>query len=109
MERSTPPSRPRLSLEERETLIRWSAADKAVIIDTADASVIRKLDRLCKKYPDVYACTRTDDVYKAKRYSLTDWKYISFSFPRSAAQIEAARKGAFKPRKAAALADNLQA
>lgn len=104
MTRSTPPTR--LSLEERETLIRWCAADKAVVIDTADAAVIRKLDRLCQKYPDTYACTRTDDVYKAKRYSLTDAKFVNFSFPRSAAQIEAARKGAFKPRKQATAASS---
>lgn len=75
------------------------------MIDTADASVIRKLDRLCQKHPDTYACTRVDDVYKAKRYSLTDAKFINFSFPRSAAQIEAARKGAFKPRKSTTAAD----
>lgn len=92
MTRNTPPSR--LSLEERETLIRWNAADKAVVIDTADASIIRKLDRLCQKYPDVYACTRVDDVYKAKRYSLTDWKYIRFAWPASEAYREACRKKA---------------
>lgn len=89
MVRSTPPSR--LSLEERETLIRWSAADKAVVIDTADASIIRKLDKLCKKYPDVYACTRVDDVYKAKRYSLTDCHYIKFANPPSEAFREMCR------------------
>lgn len=89
MTRSTPPSR--LSLEERETLIRWCAADKAVVIDTADAAVIRKLDRLCQKYPDTYACTRTDDVYKAKRYSLTDCHYIKFANPPSEARKAAGR------------------
>lgn len=87
MTRSTPPSR--LTLEERETLIRWNAADKAVVIDTADASVIRKLDRLCKKYPETYVCTRVDDVYKAKRYSLTDCGYIRFAWPPSEAQVKA--------------------
>lgn len=92
MTRNTPPSRPRLSLEERETLIRWCAADKAVVIDTADAAVIRKLDRLCQKYPETYACTRTDDVYKAKRYSLTDCRFIRFGWPASEAMRERGRR-----------------
>lgn len=85
-----PPSR--LHLEERETLIRWNAANKAVVIDTADAAVIRKLDRFCKKYPETYACTRVDDVYKAKRYSLTDCGYIRFAWPPSEAYREFRRK-----------------
>ena len=98
MTRSTPPSR--LSLEERETLIRWNAADKVVVIDTADAAVIRKLDRLCQKYPDTYACTRVDDVYKAKRYSLTDCGYIRFGFPLSEVSREAHRQAITKAQAA---------
>ena len=52
----------KLSLEERETVIRWNAAEKAVVIDTADASVICKLDKLCQSHPETYACTRVDDI-----------------------------------------------
>lgn len=83
-----------LTNEDRETLIRWNAAHKTVVIDSADAAVIRKLDRFCKKYPDVYACTRVDDVYKAKRYRLTDYHYIRFAWPASEAARDAARKRA---------------
>ena len=64
------------------------------MIDTADATVIRKLDRLCQKYPETYACTRVDDVYKAKRYSLTDCRFIRFGWPASEAVRDAARKRA---------------
>ena len=91
----------RLTNEERETLIRWSAADKRVIIDSADPVVIRKLDKLCEKYPDAYTCVSVDDVYKAKRYSLTDCHYIKFANPPSEARREACRKNSansqFKP------------
>lgn len=75
-----------LTNEDRETLIRWNAAHKTVVIDSADPAVIRKLDRLCKKYPETYTCTRVNDVYKAKRYSLTDCRFIRFANPPSEAQ-----------------------
>lgn len=84
----------RLTNEERETLIRWNAADKRVIIDSADPVVIRKLDKLCEKYPDAYTCVSVDDVYKAKRYSLTDCRFIRFGWPASEAVRNAARKRA---------------
>lgn len=83
-----------MTREERETLIRWSAADKTVTIDSADAAVIRKLDKLCAEHPEVYSVTRADEVYKAKRYSLTDARYIRFGKPASEAMREACRKKA---------------
>ena len=75
-----------LSLSERETLIRCSMADKAVIIDTVEPAVIRKLDALAAEFPEVYTCTRTDEAYGAKRYTLSDKRYIRFAKPASEAQ-----------------------
>ena len=72
-----------LGREERETLIRWNMAEKSVVIDTADPAVIRRLDKLAADHPHVYACTRTDETYGAKRYTLCDKRYVRFGKPVS--------------------------
>ena len=72
-----------LSREERETLIRWNMAEKSVVIDTADPAVIRRLDKLAADHPQVYACTRSDETYGAKRYTLCDKRYVRFGKPVS--------------------------
>ena len=72
-----------LSREERETLIRWNMAEKSVVIDTADPAVIRRLDKLAVVHPQVYACTRSDETYGAKRYTLCDKRYVRFGKPVS--------------------------
>ena len=72
-----------LSREERETLIRWNMAEKSVVIDTADPAVIRRLDKLVADHPQVYACTRSDETYGAKRYTLCDKRYVRFGKPVS--------------------------
>ena len=72
-----------LSREERETLIRWNMAEKSVIIDTADPAVLRRLDKLAVDHPQVYACTRSDETYGAKRYTLCDKRYVRFGKPVS--------------------------
>ena len=72
-----------LSREERETLIRWNMAEKSVIIDTADPAVIRRLDKLASDHPQVYACSRSDETYGAKRYTLCDKRYVRFGKPVS--------------------------
>ena len=72
-----------LGREERETLIRWNMAEKSVIIDTADPAVLRRLDKLAADHPQVYACTRSDETYGAKRYTLCDKRYVRFGKPVS--------------------------
>ena len=72
-----------LSREKRETLIRWNMAEKSVVIDTADPAVIRRLDKLAADHPQVYACTRSDETYGAKRYTLCDKRYVRFGKPVS--------------------------
>jgi len=73
-----------------ESTVNWCATDPNATIDTADPSMIRKLDRLVEQYPDVYKCTRVDSTCLAKRYSVPK-RFIRFSKPTSAAQREAAR------------------
>ena len=87
-----------LTLSERETLIRWSMEDKAVIIDTAEPAVIRKLDTLAAEFPEVYTCTRADEAYGAKRYTLSDKRYVRFAKPASEARREANRRNGAENR-----------
>ena len=80
----------RLAREEMESTVNWCATDPNATIDTADPSMIRKLDRLVEQYPDVYKCTRVDSTCHAKMYSLPV-RFIRFRKPVSTAQREAAR------------------
>lgn len=81
----------KLTKDEQETVIGWSAADSTATIDTADPAMIRRLDRLVEEYPEVYACTRVDHVCGDKRYTVPA-RFIKFGKPASAARREAARR-----------------
>lgn len=78
-----------LSMEERETHIRWDAVEKIAHIFTADPVSIRKLDKLVDGYPETYKLVK-DDNYGGKSYEV-DSKYIRFGKPASEAQKEAGR------------------
>ena len=88
-----------LTNEERETTINFNAAERIATVDTADPVWIRKLDKLCEAYPDIYKCTSFDEKYNAKMYSIADKKYIGFKKPASEARREASRRAAEKARK----------
>ena len=87
-----------LTREEMETTCNWCAADSTATIDTADPSMIRKLDRLVEQYPDVYKITRVDQTCLAKMYSIPA-RFIRFGKPASAARQEASRRNAILARK----------
>ena len=95
-----------LTNEERETLIRWSVADKTVHIDSADPTVIRKLDKLCASHPETYACTANDEAFKAKQYTVADARYVRFGKPASEARREVGRRRAAQMRFEATAASN---
>ena len=86
-----------LTREEQETTINWCAADSTANIDTADPSMIRKLDRLVEEYPGIYKCTRVDTTCLAKMYSVPA-RFIRFGKPASAARQEASRRNAILAR-----------
>ena len=88
----------KLCKEEQETTVNWCAADDTATIDTADPTMIRKLDRLVEQYPDVYTCTRVDQTCLAKMYSIPA-RFIRFGKPASAARQEASRRNAILARK----------
>ena len=88
-----------LTNEERETHIMWNAATKTATIDTADPTVIRKLDKLAAEYPEAYRVTRTDNLYGTKWYEV-DTRYIRFGKPASEARRAANRRAAQAARQA---------
>ena len=71
----------KLSREEREVTINWDMKDRIARIDSANPTVIKKLDKLCAACPDTYSCVREDKDFGAKEY-IVPAKYISFRKPR---------------------------
>lgn len=86
---------------EQETIIRWDAEERIAHIDTAQASMISKLDRLVAAFPDTYKCVFVDKLYQAKKYEVPA-SFIRFGKPASEAQKAAGRERAKAlPRKSA--------
>jgi len=83
------------SKAEQETHISWDAESKTASIYSAHPATIRKLDTLCRDYPEEYRCVWADSKYTAKKYE-TGAKYISFRKPASRKQKEAALKNLAK-------------
>ena len=93
----------RPSRAEQEVHIWWDAADPTAHVYTASNAIMRKLDKLCTDYPEVFKCTRTDTVSGetiSKEYYF-DAKYIRFAKPASAKQKEAALKNLGRTEKPA--------
>lgn len=80
-----------LTNEERETTINWSIANRTASIDTADPTVIRKLDKLTQEHPETYKCVKVDEPFKTKMYEVSS-RYIRFGKPPTEAQREANRR-----------------
>lgn len=84
---------------ERETIIKFNAAEAEVDVYTADPVYIRKLDKLCESNPDSYKCYQRDD--ESACYTVSSKKLIRFATPvtskmtdeQKAAAAERLRKG----------------
>ena len=81
----------KLTKDEQETTVNWCAADSTATINTADPSIIRKLDRLAEEYPGVYTCTHVDQTCFARAYTVPA-RFIRFGKPASEARKEASRR-----------------
>lgn len=64
---------------EKETIVNYNAAEKTASIYTADQNVMRKLDALVKKYPDIYKVVEQDSY--SKTYTCPK-KLVSFRSPK---------------------------
>lgn len=65
--------------EERETYFNYSDDNNTLYIYTCNKVLQKKLDNLCKKFPDTYKCVRQDK--NSKSYE-TDKKLISIRAPK---------------------------
>jgi len=79
-----------ISRAEQETIIRWDAEENIAHIDTANPSMILRLDRLAAAFPDTYTLVSEDKSYHAKKYRVPA-SFIRFGRPASEAVRAASR------------------
>ncbi len=81
----------KLTREEQETIINFSAADKIATLYTRDPAVMRKVDALVTDYPDTFKCIGETDIDKT--YEMPK-SVVTYRKPRnlSKEQREAARE-----------------
>lgn len=76
---------------EQETSILWNEEDKTANVYTASPVTMRKLDKMCERFPDDYKCVWVDADGGAKKYRIAP-KLVSFRPPVSEAVKERGRK-----------------
>lgn len=69
-----------LTKYERETVINFNAGEKNAVIYTRDPAVIRQMDALVERFPDLYKQTGQTDLDK------------TYSFPKSCVSYRKPRK-----------------
>lgn len=69
----------RLTRWEMETTINYNADEKTAVLYTRDKAVMRRLDRMVEKCPDMYKCIRETDIDKTYEFPK---HLISFRVPR---------------------------
>lgn len=67
-----------LSRYEQETVINYNNEESFASVYTRDPVIIRKLDKLCDKYPDAYKLVCEDDISKTYEFSK---KLVRFGAP----------------------------
>ena len=81
----------RLTRYEQETVINFNAREQIATVCTKDKAVMRKLDKIVRKFPEIYkqmGSSKTDKIYSMPK------AYISYRKPRklSEEQRERARE-----------------
>lgn len=72
----------KLTKYEQETIVLSNAAEQTSTIYTSDPNMIRKLDKLVTRFPEVYKVTKQDDI--SKTYECASKKYTNcFRGPRN--------------------------
>ena len=69
-----------ISKFEQETIVNFNAGEKTASIYTADPWIMKKLDKLCKTYPNSYKLVSQDSY--SKTYEVESKKLIQFRSPR---------------------------
>lgn len=81
---------------EKETIINFNDEEKDAIVYTCNRAMMVKMDRLCKKHPDIFRLDRQDEF--SKTYSFPK-KYASIRNPRIMSEEQKAKvRERFKSR-----------
>lgn len=65
----------KLSKYEQETIINFNAGDRNATLYTRDRKVMREMDELVSKYPDIYHLDSQTDIDKTYSFSKSCVKY----------------------------------
>ena len=82
-----------LTKVERETIINYSEDTNQADIYTCSLQVMRKLDKLCEKYPDTYRCVSRDEYSATYECPICR---VKFANPVSEKQRQANSKHGYK-------------
>ena len=75
----------KLSKYEQETIINFNAGERNATLYTRDRKVMRELDELVGKYPDIYHLDSQTDIDKTYSFSKTCVKYRK---PRTLSEVQ---------------------
>ncbi len=69
-----------LTKYEQVTIINFNAGEQEAVVYTRDKTVMRRLDKLSKDYPDIYRIVESDEL--SKTYSMPKL-CVSYRKPRA--------------------------
>ena len=87
---------------EKETIVNYNEEEPHAEVYTRSALVMRKLDKLCERFPDTYTCIKRNSE-QATYHCPKD--RVSFRPPTSEAQRSAGKKKALSLEKHRRLTD----
>ena len=79
----------KLSGYERETIINFNAREKNATLYTRDRKVMKEMDALVSRYPDVYRLVSQTDIDKTYSFSKSCVKYRK---PRTLSEAQREQK-----------------
>ena len=75
----------KLSKYEQETIINFNAGERNATLYTRDRKVMREMDELVSKYPDIYYLDSQTDIDKTYFFSKSCVKYRK---PRTLSEVQ---------------------
>ena len=79
----------KLSRYEQETIINFNAEEKNATLYTRDRKVMKRIDELVSRYPDVYHLDSQTEIDKTYSFSKLCIKYLK---PRNLSQAQREQK-----------------
>ena len=75
----------KLSKYEQETIINFNAGDRNATLYTRDRKVMREMDELVSKYPDIYHLDSQTDIDKIYSFSKS---WVRYRKPRTLSEVQ---------------------